>query len=833
MPSTTRSAPKHVIKAQQGYFGNVNRSHGVIAFSCADKALEAEILPRSDRPFGNELDGRWPSFIWGRPLSHHYLIMRTFSDVHASRAGMVFTHAIAIPMAEAIHITDLRLVFAHLATDIQPPGQTLDPLLLKNESDEARPASVLHEATVSRFLTSQASVCVGNEAYLDLVTAMWWGLPPALRRSFSFGMCMTADNLDEQGFQVAFTPAELQRRWPSTLLVAPHTTSQPVSAAEGMLLGRDNRIPGLLEDLGIQLVSLEQLQNLDKVAAYLTLPSLGFDQLRALISRIDFLTPDPSQGSVLKSRLAADMEKAIRLGTVADLKKLRNFDLHGFSKQTLGLWVAVQNTVQRYLESAGEAAWTSLAELIVLSLDHPDSTWSTKIHAGFQAWAQHASTLKFVWALFDHAPSLSANILSLLPMEPALQDQLLKSINGEHDHLALRKLIPPCTQRKWYQLHGEIVGTIMPAREAFLAQGLVDTNPDYLLGMGRIAEKLPKDEFFKVAQELTDDRLIELATMYCQRDLRHGKLIDLTNQRGRHILLRWLNSRPDDRNILRPQMVHELLTLLLQGTEIEVALLRHLLNHGQGNLIHFPDRQRIWDRFPIEVRSKFLEATALGWIEDAKAHPNHIETPETLLKSTLEQAPIIRHHLSTCAVELALLVGIFNALPGLSESTLVAALQNRLLTGSEFDAPQLGQLILNRRWENAASKLFEQRHQKRWIQPALPKIHSLLGFFKRLELSISPGLAVIPESEFWSQLEKFVIDLYPKGPDKLFEKLDWNESDLSNNDSRKEQWAHVIRLTRRGKDGYTVLKLLKGMLQDHLNNDKLRLLKDYAENHRL
>jgi hypothetical protein len=821
-----------MVEVHQGYFGNVNRSHSVLAFTSPEKALQNEVLPKSDRPFVDELQGQWPAFISGRPLGRHYLIMRTFPDRSASRAGMVFSHALLIPMAQAILIDDLRIVFAHLVQDIPAAPHFLQPLNIEIRNIGQRPESPLLAAAITSYVQSQPRVTLDGEGFPDLVTAMWWGLPPALRQSFSFGMCMTADNLVDQGYHLALAPHELIRRWTSDLVLTSTVASPIPSAAEAMLLMCDKRIPNLINALEIKLESLEQLKHLDKASTYLENSNLTFDQLRALISWVSHLSPLTSKGSALKKQLATKLGEAIRLALASDLKKLRNLDLPGFAKFLPEIWATIEATMLRHLLHVNLSSQIEVLEGIKLAVETPDLKWSEAISSSIQSWLHQTNSLELVWEFCRAYPKYCSDFIALLPPTSAIEKQLINSLDQDLAKGTLQIWLSKCVQNNWYRLHATIAVHNMVPFDAITVQLAMDFDQNHLFGLAIIAEKTPKAEFFKIVQEIQDERLIALATKYCIASPQCRQWIDLSLKAGRQILLNWLEARPSDRDILDQSSVFELLRLLLDGQEIENGLLRHFLDQGLGDLLEFPDRVIVWNALPIWAKDRFLETTALSWLKQSQAQPHHIEVPEPELILSIISNGSIDQFLRTTPIQAAFVNGLFKSIAALTESMMIAALLNERLTGSEFDAPAIGLTIKNKNWNRAAKVLFEERFRKRWLHTALRSIEPLLSFFDKIVLSLE-GSPPVPESEFWDQLGKIAIEIYPKGPDKLFESLKWDESDLSNNDSRKEQWEHVIRLTKRGKDGYTVRKLIIGMLQNHPHNEKLKLLKSYAETHHL
>jgi hypothetical protein len=92
----------------QAIYGTTpSRGHGLLSASGL-ATLTSAVTPHLDLPDTTPAGIVCPSYVVGFEHETHFVLARVTLDKQASRAGMVFAHAIFIPLAAIFAITDLR-----------------------------------------------------------------------------------------------------------------------------------------------------------------------------------------------------------------------------------------------------------------------------------------------------------------------------------------------------------------------------------------------------------------------------------------------------------------------------------------------------------------------------------------------------------------------------------------------------------------------------------------------------------------------------------------------------------------------------------------------------
>ncbi len=98
----------------QAIYGEDRGGHALLSKSARESTPFAELTWRTDLAGTAPSGLLWQPYIGGFPHHNHYILSKTFPDPRASRGGMVFTHALFLPLADAVRLNDLRAIAALL-----------------------------------------------------------------------------------------------------------------------------------------------------------------------------------------------------------------------------------------------------------------------------------------------------------------------------------------------------------------------------------------------------------------------------------------------------------------------------------------------------------------------------------------------------------------------------------------------------------------------------------------------------------------------------------------------------------------------------------------------
>src|SRR5260370_23267205 len=111
----------------QATYGEDRGGHALLAKSGDESSPFADVTWRTDLPGTAPSGVAWEPYVSGFPDHNYYVLAKTFPDPSASRGGMVFTHALFLPLADAVQLADLGAIATLLPQQLSKAG-ILTPL---------------------------------------------------------------------------------------------------------------------------------------------------------------------------------------------------------------------------------------------------------------------------------------------------------------------------------------------------------------------------------------------------------------------------------------------------------------------------------------------------------------------------------------------------------------------------------------------------------------------------------------------------------------------------------------------------------------------------------
>ena len=78
------------------------------------REVAQQLTSRLDLPDTAPTGVTWSPFVTGFPFGEWYVVARTIADEQASRAGMIFSHALLAPIDQITECANLRQICSHL-----------------------------------------------------------------------------------------------------------------------------------------------------------------------------------------------------------------------------------------------------------------------------------------------------------------------------------------------------------------------------------------------------------------------------------------------------------------------------------------------------------------------------------------------------------------------------------------------------------------------------------------------------------------------------------------------------------------------------------------------
>lgn len=112
------------MKIEQAIYGEVRSGHALRLASSRSQIVD-ELASRLDLPDTAPPGVNWSPYVTGFPYGDKYVLARTFADPHATRAGMVISHALIAPLDEIVTTANLKSLFENLIVSPETPAPLL------------------------------------------------------------------------------------------------------------------------------------------------------------------------------------------------------------------------------------------------------------------------------------------------------------------------------------------------------------------------------------------------------------------------------------------------------------------------------------------------------------------------------------------------------------------------------------------------------------------------------------------------------------------------------------------------------------------------------------
>ncbi len=817
------------IRVHQAVYAEVRGGHG-LRYASGDQSFAVRLAQHLDLPATAPAGADWSPYLSGFPIEEWYVIARTFRDPKASRPGMVFSHALIIPIDEIIACADLGPAITALITEPQMPTNpesfvipvtTIAPPAIS----ELRAAAV---ALVAREIGGPA-VRFGIEGFDELVVSLWGQLWPEIRKQFRFRLSFTPSDLfEDPPPAIVCTPASLALRWQNQKTFERYTDVElPLAAA--MLCGDPAGEPvrEFATSICADVTTFGELMLLEQAYRYFAQSSTAKESKLPGIRLISRLSPGPDRGISSKAGLLRQYVMQIESDGDKELLPLRNMDLSGFSSPGL-----VWDAVSRWIEANQFPALQDQVFVVVvrdmLTQGNASSDWQNAVGAGFAACGRSATDefYRALWRWVVAAPTLLASLWTKIGIDIAHEDILVRCAPIKLEKDVAESVMAYAALRGLYLLHGVAVAGAFSNEEAIRRQLLVEP-VESSAGVRHILRQAAPAEILPLAVDLEDGRLIALATELVAKQPSLLTNVDMSKVSSRTIWAQAIGLNPQAWS--GPGNAHEVFASILdemvEGRRPANGLIYLLACTPLGNLTSYPRRAALWQLLGQPERDTMLRATASAWIKNADAGEISLEIEGQLSEFILADSSLkpLFGRLSNGGISRG--VQIANALHGFDSYRFQSWLTDVLRRTSQIkqtDAEVIGRIVLSKRWQSCVTFLLSNFSYGRYdLRPALRVCAELIGFFDKLRF----GLSAVSSHEKWTELARLAAQLYPEGPDDhaLWARAGGVDADLMVSGSGISRWNNAISRLQHGS-APDIVKLLAQMRKDFPGNELLEHL---------
>nr|WP_240982584.1 effector-associated domain EAD1-containing protein [Streptomyces sp. S3(2020)] len=819
------------IHAEQALFGEVRGGHGLRDAS-GPWSLAAELAPRLDLPDTAPPGVEWSPFLSGFPHHDHYVLARTFLDAQATRAGMVLSHALIVPLNDLVSVSDLRPLLAWLMARPHAP-LAITPLEVELGNDIPPAATDLPAAAAALAQRSAGpAVRLGHQDFDDLVVSLWARLWPALRRNFAFRLSFGPSDLVETPTPaLVCTPHALVARWRG------HQRLDTVSPAPGSLAAaaltgheQGTLLRSFADEIGAEATAFSELPLLEQAYRLTTDTPDTIDNTITAVRLVQRLSPEPSHGTNGKAKLLQRLLHQLETATAGDVLTLRNLDMQGF-EHAQAVWTHLETwTGDNTFPPAQDTSFTTMIQ-DAIHTSKSTRQWREAVLGGLRkaAGTPGPAFARAVWRWVAADPELTRPLWTAARPDHALVGRLVEAAPRMLPLRAAQHMIDIAREERFPRLHGAAVSTAFPPCEAARLQ--LTAEPHSVAdGLELALRNATPEEIVRCSVDIGDARMIDLAGNYAARTPVLLADLDFSTQTVQTL---WTASLKYDLNAWQgpanPQAAfHAALTDLIDGRPVQDGLIRCLSRTPLADLGAFPRRSEVWAKLSSLDLDALTRATVHGWLEKACTGlpPFRLEPH---LQTAVLRSPELDSQLSR--MEAGEVVGIVTALPTFDEYRFRRWLRAALSHGQRIPPSTweaIGDLALDRHWKHTADELTGMLRQGRDdVRPALRACLPMIGLLDRWRLKLS----AISPAERWKALEDLAAELYPAGPNdqELWERAGGRTADLDQRGSGRTRWHQALQRIEHGIGNPHLKQLLNEMRNDYPANQPLRFFADNQE----
>ena len=814
------------MQIEQALYGEFRGGHSLLA-SSGDDAVSTGIVQRLDLPDTAPPGVKWSPFLRGFPYEDRYVLSRTFHDTRASRGGMVFSHALLVPLDEIAETPNLGPLLKLLATSVRQRPEATTERLVGTEQRVPQATDLVDIADALGTERRLPVVRLDHVGFDDLVVALWAHLLPDIRRGFAFRLSFDPRDLVETPRPaLVCTPSGMAARWSEYPVIRSAARREPGSLAGAILSGHGKAasLIAFMHDIGVKPATFSDLRLVEQ-ANRLDIGEPTFERRVGAVRLIGKLSPDSDAGEERKSILLGRLCDLVSGARAEEILRLRNLDLSAFPAPNR-VWKALEGWVAEnsYPEDQDAEMLSVLADATADTNAVQD--WRTAVLNGLAVatGSPRSSFPKAFWRWIRIRLEIVLAVFRHIPDQARVEERLATATPRNLGEAESTTLATHALSRGWLRLHGAILSASCTTSDAVRRQIAVDTHSAFVEGLRWALRHAEPADIVACALEIEDPRMPRLAGAVVAKHPRLLAEVDLTTMTAQAI---WREALTIDSESWRgphdPEATfRSVLDRLLDGLETDTSLIERLSGSPVGDLGTYPRRQDIWSRIGDVARRNLLATTANAWIGQAASVGVPFVPEHDLQAAILENDGLEQTLDALIPASVGTTLRIVAALSQYDQQQFLHLLRkstSHTTALAILDAESIGRLVLERRWEDVAANLVGQyRTGRQDLKPALRACGDMLDLWTRLLLGTVP----VSDREKWEGLQDLAAELYPGGPDdlELWDRAGGDGADLSTMEDGRTRWRKALRNIRNGR-GPTASSLLSAMMEDFPYNERI------------
>lgn len=714
---------------QQAYYGEVSRAHSCVNQTINDPDLTSFLIAFTDRPAALPPGVELMPYLSGGVFSQYYVFTKTFQDPFATRAGMVFTHALILKLSDIFIINNLENIFSLFLDEAPKERPELRTLSLDVSTDkpilniEFQPHFI--QQSISSLIQGTSPILFsGNAESFKSVLQQIWNFPNVdLRRKLKFRTSFTPSDIQGiNGLTIVSIQEEFLSKWSGQKVIQAENKElvKITSHSEALFLGyrEGNPFYSFLVELNVDQTEFHKFGQFEKVFNdYISLDKIeAADKLRLNIRILTQISSSENDGNKIKEKFVDRLEELIRTGKDTNLKALRNIEWKAFKNGETKARQILSDFIENELKNNTQTQIELIAELLDISLtDETKNWWHDTIQESFRnIFLKFTSpVIKYIWKLLDHQKKTLNNICSLLPTAKDTESHLRKHIPAKIKGETIEALEFISVKRKWYLLHADILLNYLQTDKAILKQLEIEKSFKFKdsIGVKYLSEKLKDKEQVELTLLNCDNKLIQITVERISKNNSLLKDIDLSVSCWLNI---WSASLEKTRNISNgiegkeQEIIYSVLDLIVNGKHVPEIVIELIANSVFNDISNYEKRDKCWSKLPLKFADSFLNETSKGVVKIFLLDKVDIDSIEKPLVDKITSDAFMTNFLNEHQNNIAAVIKAYESFTNLKDNFLSDYVGYYRSTISDIQSERLGAIVKERKFTKTARSIYDK-----------------------------------------------------------------------------------------------------------------------------
>lgn len=716
------------IKIHQALYGEANRAHSKIYQTIDDSELTSFLIQFTDRPGSLTPGVKLKPYLSGSAFGNYYVFTKTFSDHHASRAGMVITHVLILELKFIEEVNDLYDILNLLMSEVPEVRDNLDPMDIIVEhsahiNEKVQPIYI--QKVLSSFIKAQLPVLFTGDldSFKAILQKLWNSPIRAMREQLKYRASFSPQDInDSNDLTIVLIQSELLPKWKTHSIISDEDKEsvEITSHSEALFLGhiKENPFQSFLNNLEIKLANLKMARQCDQLYSnFSKLNELSNpDILRNDIRLLAEISPNKNNGKTIKQKFIEKYKKLVQDGLELNVKGLRNIQFSSFEKgEEIGKTL-VKAIIEKAIIDSQFKHIQMLAEVAAISVNETNKNWwHQSVIDTYKLNSSNAIGViqKSFWKLLLFSKDSSKDILSLIPTNKDSESLLRKYLPikipieiGQDILLALQK-------RTWYLLHAEVLLKLCKPSVAIKKQLAVEhsLNFEESIGVKLLLNEFGDDKLLTITLDSCNEKLTKELTFRILKNEALLKSIDLSISCWLNIWTSVLIENQEFNFGIRnreKEIVSSILDVAVQDKKINDIIFDLISDTEYSNIADFKPRNEVWQYIPISSRNKFIKATAESVLKKLLKDEIDYSSIEQSLTDYITSKPFIISFLNTNKNNIEPILKVFENFSGLPDSFFSDYIFHYSSQITENQSQRLGTIIQERNFTASAKNVYDK-----------------------------------------------------------------------------------------------------------------------------